>query len=181
MKRFDIVVAADEARGIAANGDLPWHLPGDLAHFKRVTTATDEPNKRNAVIMGRKTWESIPPKYRPLTKRINVVLTRRESYDLPEDVLLASSMQDALSQLESGPRAGEVDKVFVVGGGAVYAESVVMPECDRVIITRIAATHECDTFFPEFEAGYELESVMGEGSDNGVAYRMEVWKHKIDG
>jgi len=177
MTRFDIVVAADEKLGIAANGDLPWHLPGDLAHFKSVTTTTEDEGKRNAVIMGRKTWESIPPKYRPLSKRLNVVLSRRDSYDLPDGVLLASSMEAALGLLG---KTKEVEHIFLVGGGAVYTEAVKMPECERIIITRIQSVYECDTYFPEFESDYALESVMAEGSDGGTDYRMEVWLHKTE-
>lgn len=179
MKRFDIVVAADENRGIAAGGDLPWHLPGDLAHFKRITSEAPA-GKRNAVIMGRKTWESIPPKFRPLPRRLNVVLTRRVDYDVPAGVLVAPDIDAALTAASEGEPARDVARVFVVGGGQVYTEAIALPSCERVYITRVLARYDCDTFFPAFESDYELESVMSEGRDGEVAYRIEVWVHKRD-
>ena len=179
MKRFDIVVAADERRGIAAGGDLPWHLPGDLAHFKRITSEAPA-GTRNAVIMGRKTWESIPPKFRPLPRRLNVVLTRRADYAVPAGVLVAPDLDAALAAVSEGDQANDVARVFVVGGGQVYAEAIASPACERVYITRVLARYDCDTFFPAFEADYQLESVMSEGRDGEVAYRIEVWVHKPD-
>ena len=73
---FQLVVAATRKLGIGKSGSMPWKLPGDMAYFKDITSKTADSSKQNAVIMGRKTWESIPPKFRPLPGRINVVLTR---------------------------------------------------------------------------------------------------------
>lgn len=73
---FQIVVAATRKLGIGKGGTMPWKLPGDMAYFKELTSRTADPSKQNAVVMGRKTWESIPPKFRPLPGRVNVVLTR---------------------------------------------------------------------------------------------------------
>jgi hypothetical protein len=73
---FQIVVAATRKLGIGKGGTMPWKLPGDIAYFKELTTRTADPAKQNAVVMGRKTWESIPPKFRPLPGRVNIVLSR---------------------------------------------------------------------------------------------------------
>lgn len=73
---FQIVVAATRKLGIGKAGTMPWKLPGDMAYFKELTMRTADPAKQNAVVMGRKTWESIPPKFRPLPGRVNVVLSR---------------------------------------------------------------------------------------------------------
>ena len=70
------VVAASEQLGIGSGGQLPWRLPGDMAAFKRITTTTMTPGRENAVVMGRKTWESIPARFRPLPGRVNIVLSR---------------------------------------------------------------------------------------------------------
>lgn len=75
LRTVDIVVAATRAGGIGIGGALPWQLPSDMAFFKSLTMKTQDPAKQNAVIMGRKTWSSIPPKFRPLKGRVNVVLS----------------------------------------------------------------------------------------------------------
>jgi len=90
-KTFAVVVAATQKGGIGRAGSLPWRLPADLAYFKRVTSTTVELGKQNAVIMGRKTWDSIPPKFRPLVGRINVVLSRDHAQLQYEPLLTARS------------------------------------------------------------------------------------------
>ena len=173
MNRFDIVVAADERRGIGKDNDLPWHIPGDLAHFKRLTTTTESSERRNAVVMGRKTWESIPPRYRPLPNRVNAVLSRQDSLALPEDALHFGSIEAALDAL--GARA-DIETVFVVGGTAIYTQAISMPGCRYVYYTRIFSTFDCDAFFPEFENELELLSVLSEDMDSELAYRIEMWR-----
>ncbi|KAK4416694.1 Bifunctional dihydrofolate reductase-thymidylate synthase [Sesamum alatum] len=73
---YQVVVAATPDMGIGKNGKLPWRLPGDLKFFKEITATTSDPNKKNVVMMGRRTWESIPPQFRPLPGCLNVVLSR---------------------------------------------------------------------------------------------------------
>jgi dihydrofolate reductase/thymidylate synthase len=171
---FAIVVAADAERGIGKDGDLPWHLPGDLAYFKALTTETSTPGKRNAVIMGRKTWESIPPRFRPLQRRLNAVVTRQPGYAIPDGVVRADSLDDALRQVTAPPLAATVERVFVVGGGAIYAEAITHPACARVYLTRIEASFSCDTFFPALDDAYCLESRSEPRSDGAVRYAFEL-------
>jgi dihydrofolate reductase len=168
---FDIVVVADADRGIARDGKLPWHLPGDLAHFKQVTSAARSPALRNVVIMGRKTWDSIPARYRPLEGRINIVVSRQQ-LDLPAGVLGAGSIEEALRRAADLSIA---DAAFVVGGGQLYAEAVRLPACRRIYYTRVDGRFDCDTFFPPFEEEYRLETVLDERVEKGIAYRIEVW------
>ena len=84
-----------------------------MAHFKRVTSEPPSPEKINAVIMGRKTWDSIPPRFRPLDGRTNVVLTTQQDFSVPDNVLVARSIEDACRQLSERPDLGHV---FVIGG-----------------------------------------------------------------
>jgi dihydrofolate reductase/thymidylate synthase len=149
---ISVIVATTQKGGIGQDGNLPWKLPEDMAHFKKVTLAA-APGKMNAVVMGRKTWESIPDKFKPLPGRINVVLSRKaaEPYfasPYPADVLVASSVAEALKQL--GTR-DDVSEVFAIGGESVYKEALEMPQCARIFLTRIAKDIECDAFFPAFD------------------------------
>lgn len=117
---FQIVVAATRSMGIGKHGQLPWKLPTDMKFFKSVTSATSSPLKKNAVIMGRVTWESIPEKFRPLPGRLNVILTRRGiKWDRP-GVVVSESLDAALALLATPPYSSEVETVFVIGGGQVY-------------------------------------------------------------
>ena len=81
MSRLTLIVAATKANGIGANARLPWRLPKEMKYFAQVTSHAPE-GRQNAVIMGRNTWESIPKKFRPLPKRVNVVVSRNTAYEL---------------------------------------------------------------------------------------------------
>ena len=147
MKNFSIIVAFDEERGIGKAGSLPWHIPGDLKHFKEITTAGSE-DFPNAVIMGRKTWESIPDKFRPLPARLNVVITSQDGYALPEGVLKAHSLDNALEVVcnKGDKRIGDI---FVIGGAQVFAQAIRHSLCGRIYLTRVHGCFDCDVFFPE--------------------------------
>jgi len=121
QRNYQVVVAATRDMGIGKDGVLPWKLLGDLKFFKELTLTTSDPAKKNAVIMGRKTWESIPVKSRPLPGRLNVILTRSGSFDFAtvENVVICGSMKSALELLASTPYCLSIEKVFVVGGGQV--------------------------------------------------------------
>ena len=98
LPAFSLVVAADQENGIGKGGKLPWRLPGEMAYFKRLTTEAPA-GRRNAVIMGRKTYESIQPKYRPLTDRFNMVLSRDMTYR-PQGAFVVSSLDAATDRFE---------------------------------------------------------------------------------
>ncbi|KAL9244994.1 hypothetical protein vseg_018704 [Gypsophila vaccaria] len=149
-RTYQVVVAATREMGIGKDGKLPWRLPSDLKFFKDVTLRTLNPEKKNAVVMGRKTWESIPSKYRPLPGRLNVVLTRSKEFVLEglENVLACESMECALELLGANPYDNLVERVFVIGGGQVLRETLNAPACDTIHITEIETNIECDTFIP---------------------------------
>jgi dihydrofolate reductase / thymidylate synthase len=121
QRTYQVVIAATRDMGIGKDGDLPWKLPGDLKFFNNVTRTTSDPAKKNAVIMGRKSWESLPAKLRPLPGRLNVILTRSGSFDFAtvENVVICASMNSALELLASTPYCLSIEKVFVIGGGQV--------------------------------------------------------------
>lgn len=128
QREYQVVVAATRNWGIGKDGKLPWKLPSDLKFFKEVTITTSDSSKKNAVIMGRKTWESIPLEHRPLPGRLNVVLTRSGSFDIAtaENVVTCGSLGSALQLLAASPYSLSIEKVFVIGGGEIFRLAYVL-------------------------------------------------------
>lgn len=122
LRGFQIVVAATRELGIGQFGHLPWKLPSDLKFFKDVTSTTTSIRCRNAVIMGRHTWESLPSSVRPLPGRTNVVLSKslKAEKKLGNGTIVANSLLEALAMLAAPPFASEVESVFVIGGGQLF-------------------------------------------------------------
>ncbi|XP_078431131.1 bifunctional dihydrofolate reductase-thymidylate synthase-like isoform X2 [Wolffia australiana] len=150
QRHFQVVVAATRSMGIGKDGKLPWKLPSDLKFFKEVTTRTADPSKKNALIMGRRTWESIPAQNRPLPGRLNVVLTRSGSFDLAtaENVIICGSISSALELLAASPYCLSIEKVFLIGGGQVLGEAMADPNCEAIHLTDVEANIDCDVFIP---------------------------------
>ncbi|GAB2550727.1 dihydrofolate reductase [Leucobacter ruminantium] len=170
---------ADGRGVIGRGGDMPWHLPEDLAYFKRVTLGAP-------VIMGRRTWESLPERFRPLPGRRNLVVTRDPVYDAPGAGVVAS-LEDAVAELSGGGSgaAGAVvdgeagdpspEIAWVTGGGQLYRAA--MPLADELSVTRIDLEVDgADTFAPEIGPEWELAEA-GEPlvSKTGLGYRFERW------
>lgn len=175
FRTFDCVVAADREHGIGARNDLPWpRLPGDLKHFKD-TTCTAAPGKRNAIVMGRKTWESVPPRLRPLPGRLNVVISRG-AVELAGDARLARSLDDALTQASLDD---SVDQIFVVGGAEIYRQAFAHVRCRDVVLTRIDGVFAADAHIPDVTAGFvRLDAETRAGHDAGLDYRIERWRRR---
>jgi dihydrofolate reductase len=171
---FDIVVAADLDWGIGKNNGLPWpKLRADLAHFKRVTTAAAE-GKRNAIVMGRKTWQSTEVAGRALPNRLNVVVTRG-ALEVPAGVVVASSLPAALAAARAD---ASVADVFVVGGAQLFREAFGSDELRWIYLTRVAARFACDAAIPDLAAlGFAPIAWDGtaEPGDADVRYRIERW------
>jgi dihydrofolate reductase len=151
-KQLTLVVAMDAQRGIGVDNQLPWHLPEDLAHFKRVTLG-------HPIIMGRKTFDSIG---RPLPKRRNIVVTRNQDWS-HEGVEVARSLQEAVAMAGDEPAS-------IIGGAQIFNEA--MDIADRMIVTHIDKVYRCDTFFPEIDptqwAAVSRELQHAEASDGGA-------------
>jgi dihydrofolate reductase len=168
---FACVVAADEARGIGKDNGLPWpRLPTDVAHFKDVTSNVSEPGCRNAVVMGRLTWDSLPPKWQPLDGRVNVVISRR-ALELPDGVRVASSLGDGIAKATS---AG-VESIFVIGGAQIFAEAVRDPRCSVVYYTDIHGRVDADAPFPALEPAFRLDDESDVIRDAAVEYVIQRW------
>jgi dihydrofolate reductase len=152
MRTVALVAALTGTRGIGFKGGIPWKLPKDMEYFARLTRSTRHPLKRNAVIMGRITWESLPAKFRPLPDRLNVVLTsRKEVLYVCPSVVVCSSLTEALSQVES---MDDIETLYIIGGERVFAEAIAMKECTRLYLTHITSLGDplvCDRHFPDYE------------------------------
>ena len=127
------LIYARAANGvIGKDGTMPWHLPEDLAHFKRLTLGCP-------VIMGRKTWDSLPERFRPLPGRINIVITRQPDWH-QDGVQRASSLREALQLCENA------EQVWVIGGAQIYAQA--LPLADELVVTEIDADIDGDAHAP---------------------------------
>lgn len=186
--RFNIIAAMDSNRGIGNQNNLPWNLKGDMEYFKLLTSQLPEDEYfkyYNVVVMGRKTWESIPPKFRPLPKRVNIILSSQNRENViqdcrnPELVHVVPDWQDVFSivnQIQSSGNIGGVEtdtpiainNIFVIGGQKVYESAINHPYCDKIYITEVYNKYETDTFFPKLSDGrnnYVLIDVSPFNSD----------------
>jgi len=150
---------------IGTAGQLPWRLKDDLAHLKRTTMGAP-------VIMGRKTWESLPK--RPLPGRANIVISRDWNYDAAE-ARVYSSVSPAINAAKAmALRAGQTE-VFVIGGAAIY--QMALPIADRIYLTEVDASPEGDAVFPEIDTGHWSETSAvrfeaGDGNDHAFTVRV---------
>ncbi|XP_073972550.1 dihydrofolate reductase [Rhodnius prolixus] len=152
--KFNVIVAACENNGIGIKGDLPWRLKNEMAYFTKMTSQTTNPEKKNAVIMGRKTWESIPPKFKPLKGRLNVVLSKTLKETNYEDAVIFDNLSNAMSQLIHPPYSNNIENFWVIGGASVYKEAVLSDMCHRIYLTQINKCFDCDTFFPDIPSTF---------------------------
>ena len=133
---FNIIVAMDERRGIGKNNLLPWNIPSDLKYFAKLTKGSGN----NAVIMGRKTHQSIG---RLLPKRKNIILSNNPNYSVEDDAILLSSYDDVIRYIQSQT----FDEVWIIGGSSIY-QLFLEKDVDNVYITQIPGDYTCDAFFP---------------------------------
>ena len=141
---------------IGKDNTLPWHLPEDLAHFKQTTLG-------QPVVMGRKTWESLPPKFRPLPGRTNIVVTRQTDWQAVGAVV-AHSIEEAVQQCHADAQ------IWVIGGAEVYAQA--MPLASRAVVTEIDADFEGDAFAPTFDANWQETARTTHVAANGLSYSL---------
>lgn len=168
MFPFNIIVAVEKNMGIGNEGKLPWRLPADMKFFKEQTTKTKDPAKRNAVIMGRKTWESIPDKFRPLPDRINIVLSKTPGLTLPKNVLQAASLDEALQLCAARPN--EIEEAYIIGGAQVFKEAINHADCLKIYMTQILKDFSCDVFFPWPLSRFNYTSRSALMSDAGLSF-----------
>lgn len=129
-----IIAAVAENNVIGKDGDIPWHIPEDLQHFKEKTTG-------HTVVMGRKTYQSLPDSFKPLPDRENIVLTRSDFQPEDESVKISNNLDDAWEKSSN-------EKIFIIGGANIYKQT--MKDADKLVLTEINKEYDGDTYFPEF-------------------------------
>lgn len=142
MNELVLIAAVAENRAIGRDNQLLWQIPEDMAHFRRLTAG-------QTVIMGRKTWESLPPRFRPLPGRRNIVVSRQAAYPAP-GAELATSLEAALALAASDATA------FVIGGEQIYRQALALAQ--RLEITEVALQPDADAWFPEIDVAQWQES-----------------------
>jgi dihydrofolate reductase len=159
MSSFIIIVARDKRSGIGIQNALPWHLPEDLSHFKKTTSG-------HAILMGRKTFESIG---RPLPNRRNIVITRNPDWKA-DGIEICHSLEDAKALVKE-------QTAYIIGGAEIYRQALDL--ANKMIITEIDQTFECDAFFPTFsnDAWQETER-DAHVSASGIPYAYVTYTKK---
>ena len=146
---------------IGKDNQMPWHLPEDLAHFKRVTLG-------QPVIMGRKTWDSLPARFRPLPGRLNIVVTRQTSWQA-DGALRAESIEHAM-QL-----CGNASDAWIMGGAEIYRQAE--PLASTAVVTEIDADFEGDAFAPELGHAWQQVQRDSHTGANGLAFSFVTYQH----
>lgn len=162
-KPIHIIAALDDHNGIGKQGTIPWNLPADIQRFKQLTTTVSSPENINAVIMGRKTWESIPERFRPLSNRLNIVLTHGGSV-----ISGARHVGNFLAAIALANDDPQVENIWVIGGGTVYTEA--LPLAKELYITSLHCDYECDTFFPAIPEEFALHDFSDVQKHEDLSY-----------
>ena len=152
--RVSLIYARARNGVIGRDGGLPWHLPEDLAYFKRLTHGCP-------VIMGRKTWDSLPPRFRPLPGRTNIVISRQADWKA-DGATLAASLDAALALCRGVP------EVWVIGGAQIYAQA--MPMAQRAVVTELELDAQGDAFAPELGGNWRESAREEQVSKSGMQF-----------
>ena len=160
---LSLIAAVASNRAIGKGQQLLWHLPDDMRHFRETT-------RGKPVIMGRKTWESLPATFRPLPGRRNLVVSRNRAYQAP-GAMLTDSLDEALRA------CADAAEIFVIGGAELYRQA--LPLATRLYLTEVAASAEGDAFFPEFAPDDWEEVSRSPGrNESGPAFAFVVYQRR---
>lgn len=149
---YSIIVCTDSIGGIGKDGSIPWKLPSDMKRFKQITSEVNSKGAINAIIMGRKTWESLPKGSLP--NRINIVISRSlsEATSVIDDAYIVSSLDEGLDL----SKKLNAEKTFVIGGGQIYDIAITDPRCKYLYLTKLSQNFDCDIYFNFTGDGFKL-------------------------
>jgi len=167
-KKINIIVIVDQQYGYAKEGGIPWHFRKELQYFSKTTKSIKDPKKIHAIIMGRKTWLTLP-KY-GLKNRVNIVVSNTLSNsDLPKKkssntkLLLATSLKKSI---ELCYKNDNIESIFIIGGGRLFKESLELKLVDCVYMTTVHKDYNCDQFFPKELLSSSISSEIEKGWDH---------------
>jgi dihydrofolate reductase len=165
MTKLALIVAMDESRGIGKNNDLMWNLPNDMKFFKEMTNG-------QIVVMGRKNYDSIPERFRPLPNRENCVITRNPNFEAP-GCKVFHTLQDCIDAYKEDERT-----LFIIGGGEIYRLAMETLPLDELYITAIDHTFGADTFLCNFdETPWKKTSIQRQIPDERHAFGFTIYKY----
>jgi dihydrofolate reductase len=145
----------DSKSGIGLKNKLPWYFKEELTYFRQITSDSEE-GKQNALVMGRKTWESLP--FKPLKNRKNVVLSFQSKLELPDNVLHLSSLDELLNAEKHTGFYENLDNIFIIGGASIYEQAISHLAIDKAYITKVDGDFGCDTVFSGLPESFQLVS-----------------------
>lgn len=161
-----LIVAIAQNNAIGKNNQLLWHLPADMKFFKEQTSG-------HTIITGRKNYESIPEKFRPLPHRTNIVVTRDPHYQAP-GAIVVHSLEDAIKTAKNSG----AEKCFIIGGGQIYQETLEKNLVDEMIITLVEVSPEADTFFPAIDSvQWGKELILELNADEKNKFAMKIFRY----
>lgn len=174
--KFKIIAAVCKGGGIGLNGQLPWKIKEDLAFFSKLTKG----DGNNAVVMGRKTWDSLPGKH--LIKRDNLIISNNIEIEKRCDTLNKELIKTFISidNLVEFCKKQNYDQVWIIGGSTIYKQFIDKDLVDTCCITYINETYNCDTFFPSLEVGWKLQHVSSLPNKKEIEVRKLVRYHSRD-
>lgn len=165
MIKISLIVAMDAERGIGRNNDLMWNLPVDMQFFKSTTQG-------HIVVMGRKNFDSIPEKYRPLPQRLNCILSRSIDFNAP-DCHVFQNLFGCVNQFKDDSRT-----LFIIGGGEIYRLAMKELSIDEMFITKIDGVFGADTFFPTFdESVWNIETLKTQNKDEKHSHGFTIYRY----
>ncbi|XGW19442.1 hypothetical protein V3C99_003357 [Haemonchus contortus] len=173
LRKMSLIVAVDSNCGIGKNNALPWSLRKDMKFFADTTSKTKDPSKINAVVMGRKCWESIPKKFRPLKDRLNVVITRTLPESRDDNLIISNNFDEIVKELIDGPLSEKIEKIWNIGGGEIYKMALEKDYVNELIVTKVHKDCDADVFLSgvDWDRFQEDESARSEVVvENGLEF-----------
>ncbi|KAF5269839.1 hypothetical protein FQR65_LT05885 [Abscondita terminalis] len=182
MLKYKLIAAASQNRGIGKNNDLPWRIRKDMDYFTKMTTSTTS-SKKNVVIMGRKTWDSIPTKFKPLSNRINFILSRSDiNVGMYKNVFLFKSWDDINKKLQNEEFQKLYEDIWIIGGSHIYKAAIESKHFYRLYMTEIKKEYDCDTFFPSYNNVKPVSDPLvpeGVQEEKGIKFEFKVYENEL--